>query len=77
MIKFTGCPKSAEKQSNIIILRPWFPQNFMIMSPKTKYVIFSPRRNIVFSFPLKYHTIACSDDNNCMCPSIEQASEIK
>lgn len=63
-------------QSDINLLKIWFVKNYMSMSPKTKYVIFSPRKNMILSSPLRYHATGCLQ-NLCSCPSIEQVSEIK
>lgn len=48
----------------------------MVMSPKTKYVIFNIRKNYNFLTTLKYHEIVCNHIN-CSCPSIELVDEIK
>ncbi len=40
-------------QSDINVLKMWFLQNFMVMSPKTKFLAFSPRKKIVFDLPIK------------------------
>lgn len=49
----------SKMQSDINLLKTLFIINLMSMSPKTKYVIFSPRKNCIFTSPLKYHDIGC------------------
>ena len=67
----------ADMQSDLTSLRWWFTKSCMIMSPKTKYIIFNVSRTIKFPNELKYHNLSCNENLNCFCPSIEQVEEIK
>jgi hypothetical protein len=65
-------------QNDINALRWWFTTNLMVMSPKTKYIIFNLRKNIVLESLLKYHQTNCTFElNRCRCLDLEQVDEIK
>lgn len=65
-------------QDDINALRWWFTNHLMVMSPKTKYIIFSLRKNLLFTTPLKYHEINCNlDIHTCKCQYLEQVDKIK
>jgi hypothetical protein len=63
-------------QNDVNLLRYWFTNNFMSMSPKTKYIVFTLQRQYFFTSSLKYHEISCNS-YNCLCSNIEQVKEIK
>lgn len=66
-----------DMQEDINLLRLWFTKNYMVMSPKTKYIIFNLSRDIAFSKELKYHSLDCTADLDCDCRVIEQVTYIK
>lgn len=63
-------------QYDINALRWWFTNSFMVMSPKSKYIIFNLTRIVKFSSPLRYHDIKCNTVC-CSCLEIEQLNEMK
>lgn len=65
-------------QYDVNALRWWFTSNQMVMSPKTKYIIFAFRKQVKLNNPLKYHNIDCSLElQNCTCQNLEQVENIK
>jgi hypothetical protein len=65
-------------QYDVNALRWWFTNNYMVMSPKTKYILFNLTRCVKFPLPLKYHKVRCSNQSNtCDCLDIQQVKEIK
>lgn len=64
-------------QEDLDALRLWFTKNYMVLSPKTKYVIFSLSHNIKFSNDIRYHEINCTKTDECDCLKIEQVANIK
>lgn len=65
-------------QNDVNMLRWWFTTNLMVMSPKTKYIIFSLRSDIALASPLKYHEINCPFELQiCVCSNLEQVDKIK
>lgn len=72
------CDLSGKMQQDVNALRWWFTSNLMVMSPKTKYIIFELTKHTSFASSLKYHTITCSaNSNNCTCSDLEQVENIK
>ena len=65
-----------DMQHDLNALRWWFTKSYMVMSPKTKYIIFNISREFTFFSALKYHNLSCND-LNCACPNIEQVQDIK
>lgn len=63
-------------QHDVNALRWWFTKNFMVMSPKSKYIVFNLSKEVALPSPLRYHNISCNDPI-CNCLEIEQVSEIK
>jgi hypothetical protein len=59
------------------ILNYWFCKNFMVLSEKTKYMIFNLRSNSYFEHDLFYHSYLCSDVNGCKCLRIDIVNVIK
>lgn len=65
-------------QCDVNALRWWFTSNFMVMSPKTKYIIFNLSKNVNFTSPIIYHNASCNNANLiCKCQEIEKVNEIK
>jgi hypothetical protein len=65
-------------QNDVNALRWWFTKNMMVMSPKTKYIIFNLSKHISFMSSLKYHEITCPVSlNRCDCQALEQVDSIK
>lgn len=58
------------------MLKVWFVLSSTSISPKTKFLIFSPRKSVKFILRLKYHKISCPQID-CTCPSIQQVNDIK
>ncbi len=63
------------------LLRLWFDRNFMILSDKTKYIVFSLREELRLQLPIVYHELDCryinSVNNSCGCLSLDQVRDIK
>lgn len=66
-----------DMQDDLNVLRWWFTKNYMVMSPKTKYMIFNLSHNASFLHPLIYHKSNCNSNSNCQCQEIEQVDNIK
>lgn len=67
-----------QMQHDVNALRWWFTRNLMVMSPKTKYIIFNLTKQTSFISALKYHEIKCSiNSGNCNCQALEQVDSIK
>lgn len=51
----------------------------MILSEKTKFIIFSLRNEVKFEYPLKFHEFQCfySGVVNCGCLELEEVNKIK
>lgn len=66
---------------DLYFLRLWFDKNYMILSEKTKFMLFSLRKDLKFDEPLKFHGSDCRSLNNgnncCNCLVIDQVSNIK
>lgn len=65
--------------SDLFFLKLWFDRNFMVLSNKTKFIIFGLRSKTIFNRPLIFHDFKCTTLNNanCECLEIEQVSTIK
>lgn len=65
-------------QQDVNALRWWFTTHLMVMSPKTKYIIFNISRTTSFVSSIKYHEITCSLNlHDCKCRDLEQVESIK
>jgi hypothetical protein len=64
---------------DLYLLRLWFDSNYMVLSEKTKFMIFSLRDKLSFQLPLKYHEIDCSKSNvtSCTCLKLDQVNCMK
>lgn len=49
----------------------------MVMSPKTKYVVFNISKELYLQPQLMYHDLSCLEEFDCTCPTIEQVLEMK
>lgn len=69
----------SEMMRDLYYLRLWFDKNYMILSEKSKYMIFGLRKEVKFALPLKFHEFQCinSGDIRCDCIEIEEVSSIK
>lgn len=64
-------------QEDLKLLRFWFDNNFMVLSEKTKYMIFNlSSRQSVYN-ELIYHDLCCKTHTNCSCLRIAKEEEIK
>lgn len=67
-----------DMQHDVHALRWWFTKNLMIMSPKTKYLLFNLSKNVSFNTDLKYHEIDCTVNRvNCKRQNLERVDSIK
>ncbi len=64
-------------QEDLKLLRLWFTKNYMVISPKTKYIIFGISQDRAFAQALKYHRLSCGMALDCDCLEIEQVNDIK
>lgn len=59
------------------VLNFWFNKNAMLLSPKTKYMLFNLRGILDFGKSLHYHSVSCSKTINCGCLVIDRTESIK
>lgn len=59
------------------LLNYWFNKNFMILSEKTKYMIFGLRCALSFNKEVVYHNVNCLNDVNCGCLRVDKVDKIK
>jgi hypothetical protein len=64
---------------DLFFLRLWFDKNFMILSEKTKFMLFSLRFDSKFNFPLKFHETKCLVPlvPDCDCLELQQVNNMK
>lgn len=63
-------------QSDINLLRIWFTDNFLVMSPKTQALVFNLSSQNRFELSLKYHEVSCIQ-LHCNCSEIGLVNDIK
>lgn len=68
-----------DMQNDLFFLKLWFDKNFMVLSDKTKFMIFGLRHSLSFDRPLIYHDFKCRNlaNNNCNCLVIQQVCAMK
>lgn len=59
------------------VLKYWFDKNKMLLSEKTKYMIFNLRGKTDFENKIVYHEFKCPESNDCRCLSIDNVQTIK